>query len=249
MMPLKMNEKVKSAFLTAEWRKLAMVNYAIDKNILEKFLPFKTEIDTWNDTCYVSLIGFMFVNTRLKGIKIPYHSDFEEINLRFYVRHKFNNEWKRGVVFIKEIVPRAMITLVANVLYHENYETMRTSHAWKIENNILSVAYQWKKQEWNSLSVSADYIPVEIKEGSEEEFITEHFWGYTKISDSRTSEYGVEHPRWKVYPVREFNIQVDFEKGYGKDFSFLSDLKPASVFLAEGSEIVVREGSVIRNNL
>lgn len=239
-------EKSRSAFLTAEWRKLVMVNYTVDKRILEKFIPYKTELDTWNGNCYVSLVGFMFLNTRLKGIKIPFHSNFEEINLRFYVRYKSNNEWKRGVVFIKEIVPRAMITYVANTVYKENYETLSTKHVWEVQENTLSVSYQWKKGDWHSLAVTADNAPLEILEGSEEEFITEHFWGYARIGSEKTSEYGVEHPRWKVYPVQNFKIEVDFEKVYGRDFSFLQKKEPKSVFLAEGSEIIVRGGSIIR---
>src|SRR5688500_2284903 len=115
---------MKKVFLEAEWRKLAMANYCVDKKILAKYLPYDTEIDIWEDKCYVSLVGFMFLNTKLKGIKIPFHSNFEEVNLRFYVRHKCTGEWKRGVVFIKEIVPLPTLTFVANTIYKENYETM-----------------------------------------------------------------------------------------------------------------------------
>jgi uncharacterized protein YqjF (DUF2071 family) len=232
-------------FLSAEWRKLAMANYAVDRNVLKEFVPHHTELDSWNDTCYVSLVGFMFVNTRLLGFKIPFHTNFEEVNLRFYVRFKQQGEWKRGVVFIKEIVPRPMLTLVANTLYHENYETMAMKHSWNIVGDSLSVEYQWKKKEWNSFKVTASSQAVDISEGSEEEFITEHFWGYTRIGDHKTSEYGVEHPRWKVYPVHDFTIKVDFESVYGKTFGFLTELKPKSVFLAEGSEILVKEGHTI----
>src|SRR6185436_6168258 len=119
------------AFLTAEWRKLTMANYAIDSKLLAPLLPYKTELDLWNNTCYVSLVGFMFLNTRLKGIRIPFHSDFEEVNLRFYVRYKdeIKNEWKRGVVFIKEIVPKPALTFVANSIYKEHYQTMPMKHS------------------------------------------------------------------------------------------------------------------------
>lgn len=246
MLYLKRMQQTKNTFLTAEWRKLAMANYACDPELLKKYLPFQTELDTWNDTCYVSLVGFMFLNTRLKGIKIPFHSNFEEVNLRFYVRHKSKGEWKRGVVFIKEIVPLPMITFVANTLYKENYETLRTRHSWKIEKDLLSVEYEWKKGDWNSFGVIAHNTPVEMQDGSEEEFITEHFWGYAKAGAAKTSEYNVGHPRWKIYPVTNHTIQVDFEKVYGQDFNFLQSLKPKSVFLAEGSEIFIKDGTYIQ---
>lgn len=233
-------------FLKAEWRKLAMANYAVDQNVLKPYLPYKTELDFWSDTCYVSLVGFMFLDTAVKGFKIPFHTNFEEVNLRFYVRHQHEGVWKRGVVFIKEIVPKPAITWVANTLYKEKYETMPMDHTWEMGSGSLSVAYSWrKKKAWQTLRIVTDHQAVDIKTGSEEEFITEHYWGYAKISDRETSEYEVVHPRWQVYPVRQYAIDVDFEKVYGTDFAFLKTETPRSVFLAEGSEIQVLAGSVI----
>jgi uncharacterized protein len=231
-------------FLKAEWRKLAMANYSVDSKILTKYLPYKTELDVWNNTCFVSLVGFMFLNTKLKGIRIPFHSDFEEVNLRFYVRYKKNGMWKRGVVFIKEIVPKPALTFVANTIYKENYETMKMTHSWVNANDLITVEYKWKKTDWNSFKVVAADREIPISSGSEEEFITEHFWGYTLLSSHKTSEYEVTHPTWNVYPVKEYSIDVDFEDVYGQEFKFLKDLIPKSVFLAEGSEIHVKDGSV-----
>ncbi|MDZ4757653.1 MAG: DUF2071 domain-containing protein [Bacteroidota bacterium] len=236
---------MKKPFLQAEWRKLAMVNYAVDRKVLGKYLPYKTELDIWRDTCYVSLVGFMFLNTKIKGFKIPFHTNFEEVNLRFYVRYKDNSEWKRGVVFIKEIVPKPALSFVANVVYSENYETMPMSHEWAINNGQQSIEYKWKKGNWNSFKVIAGTTELKIEAGSEEEFITEHYWGYTQIDNLKTSEYGVEHAKWNVYKIESYDINVEFGKVYGQDFEFLNHEKPVSVFLAEGSEIIVKEGTKI----
>jgi len=236
----------KRIFLDAQWRKLVMVNYAVDPNILKDYLPFETELDIWNDTCYVSLVGFMFVDTKVLRMKIPFHINFEEINLRFYVKYKETEEYKRGVVFIKEIVPRPALTLVANLLYRENYETLKTRHSWVEQDDTLTVEYGWKKGPWHTVKVVADNTAVDIKPDSEEEFITEHFWGYTKISDTMTSEYEVAHPRWQIYPIRDYEVNVDFKTVYGTDFAFLQDAKPVSVYLAEGSEILVKQGGKIK---
>ena len=231
-------------FLQAEWRKLAMANYSVDKNVLAHYLPNKTEFDLWNDTCYVSLVGFMFQNTKVLGLKIPFHTDFEEVNLRFYVRYKDKGEWKRGVVFIKEIVSKPSLTFVANTIYKENYETMPMKHVWETSAN-LTVEYKWKKKRWNSFKVITEPILASIAVNSEEEFITEHYWGYTKVTDVKTSEYGVEHPRWEVYKTIDYLIDVDFGSVYGNEFDFLSREKPKSVFLAEGSKIKVKAGKFL----
>jgi len=218
-----------------------MANYSVDAKILAKYLPGKTEIDLWNGICYVSLVGFMFKNTRVKGFKIPFHTNFEEVNLRFYVRYKDNVEWRRGVVFVKEIVPRSTLTFVANTVYKENYETMPMSHSWTSDEH-LTVEYKWRKGRWNSFKVIANKNSNLIKSDSEEEFIIEHYWGYTKVSNKRTSEYGVEHPKWEVYDTKDYSIDVDFGDIYGQQFNFLTLEKHGSVFLAEGSEIKVKDG-------
>jgi uncharacterized protein YqjF (DUF2071 family) len=234
---------MRNPFLKAEWRKLAIANYAVDAKILAKYLPAKTEIDYWNNTCYVSLVGFMFVNTRIKGIAVPFHINFEEVNLRFYVLHKTKDHVRRGVVFIKEIVSKPALTFVANTIYKENYETLPTHHIVNITEDSLNVEYRWKKNNWNSINIEAGKKSLEASQGSEEEFIMEHYWGYTKINEKQTSEYEVNHPRWLVYPVKAYSIQVEFGNVYGQEFEFLSSEKPNSVFLAEGSEIIVREGA------
>ncbi len=232
-------------FLSAEWRKLILVNYAVDPEILLKYLPPFTELDDWQGKYYVSLVGFMFMNTKLKGYKVPFHGDFEEINLRFYVKHKDNDVWKRGVVFVKEIVPKPAITFIANTIYKENYQTLPTKHSWSEDQQYLKVEYAWKLGKWNTIMVNAISQAEPIVAGSEEEFITEHYWGYTKIGENRTSEYGVEHEKWEVYPVKDYEIDVSFENTYGSDFAFLNLAKPDSVMLAEGSTINVLKGQKI----
>jgi uncharacterized protein len=235
-------------FLTAEWRKLLMVNYAIDPQILKKYLPEKTELDLYHGVCYVSLIGFMFLKTKLKGIPIPFHSNFEEVNLRFYVKHKDKEgNDKRGVVFIREIVPKFALSLIANIVYNEPYVTMPMKHKWTETAEELSVEYAWRKnKQWYKMSAVADNKKLDMSVDSEEAFITEHYWGYNKAKSGKTTEYEVGHPSWQVYPIKSFTVDVDFDNIYGADFSFLNAEKPVSVLLAEGSEIFVNDGEILR---
>jgi uncharacterized protein len=224
------------SFLKAEWRKLAIANYSVNPKILEKYLPYGVELDLRQDKCLVSLVGFMFKNTRVLGCSIPYHINFEEVNLRFYVKTKVGNEWRRGVVFVKEFVPRTAISFIANYLYNEHYQAVSMCHSW----SQSTVQYGWKYQnQWNNFSLNHEAESKEMPFGSEEEFITEHYFGYTKVTEAITHQYEVKHPRWKIYPVINYSIEVDFEKVYGKAFGFLSGSTPESVMLAEGSEISV----------
>ena len=233
-------------FLTAEWRKLIMANYAVDPQLLQPYLPYGTELDLWNDNCYLSLVGFLFRKVRLKGIPVPFHTTFPEVNLRFYVRHKADDGWRRGVVFIQEIVPRAALTIIARSFYGEPYQTMPMQHYMQERKEAVEVNYSWRYKGWHHLSVIAENAPIPISEGSKEEFITEHYWGYTKRAPQQTSEYEVVHPRWDIYPIKAYDIEANFGLLYGEQFSHLTHAKPKSVILAEGSGVSVRSGTRIK---
>ncbi len=227
-------------FLTARWENLIMANYEVDPALLIPYLPAGTELDHYKGKTYVSLVGFMFIKTKVFGIPAyPFHT-FEEINLRFYVTRKENNIIKRGVVFINETVPHKAVAWLANTLYKEKYTAIPTKHYWVTAENSTLVEYYWKpKKEWNHLKVWAAIEKMEIEDGSIEEFIFEHYYGYTKISGTTSSEYRVEHPRWQVYNVNAVHIHCDFETMYGQSFGYLGSVQPQSVMLAAGSSIAV----------
>lgn len=233
-------------FLTAEWRNLLMANYPVDPSALKPHLPCGTELDDFNGIHYVSLVGFLFADTKVLGLSLPFHRTFEEVNLRFYVRYKEGIKWKRGVVFLKEIVPRHMITFVANILYGENYSTHSMRHEWQLSETGLSVAYYWKVQnQWNFIKAIAEPKPVEIKEETVEEFITEHYWGYTFIDANCSGTYQVAHPRWKIHRVKAYEVFCNAQKLYGPAFAEALQQKLDTVFLAEGSAVEVMKGSKI----
>jgi len=238
------NRNVASTFLTAEWRKLIMAQYVVEPSALTPWLPEGLELDLYEGQCYVSLVGFLFDNTRLKGLRIPFHTRFEEINLRFYVRRvETDGTQTRGVVFVREFVPRAAISIIANTLYEEPYATLPTRCSIVNTPQNLSVRYDWRHGKvWQSLAVEASSSAQPITAGSEEEFITEHYWGYTKRRDGRTSAYEVRHPRWEVYPIRSYEVVADFGALYGPAFAGLNGQQPASILLAEGSKVSVHSG-------
>ena len=224
-----------------------MLNYEIDPAILAPFVPAGTELDFWNGKTFVSLVGFLFQKTRVRGIPIPFHRHFEEINLRFYVRRRADDGWRRAVVFIKEIVPRPAIAFVARAIYNEPYQALSTSH--QIESlpgrpeDIKSVAYFWRfKGRENFLKLATRGSAQPLIEGSQQEFIMEHYWGYTAQRDGSTLEYRVEHPRWRVWDSETAELSCDVAALYGQEFCSLLNRRPTTAFLAEGSLVKVCQG-------
>lgn len=237
-----------NVFLTAQWRHLALVNFEIDPAALRPLVPAGVELDTWNDRALVSVVGFEFLDTRVRGVRVPFHRDFEEINVRFYVRRRDGDGWKRGVVFVREVVPRAAIAFVARAIYGEPYLTMPTRRSVRLDGppDARHVRYEWRfRYRWNSLRLVPRGEAGPTTPGSEEEFITEHYWGYTRLRNGGTAEYRVEHPRWNVCAASDARIDIDVRELYGDRFVDALAAPPSSAFLADGSAVTVSRGSRI----
>ena len=230
-------------FLTAEWRHLVMLNWRVQPAELAPLVPRGTVLDAWDGKCYVSLVGFLFLRTRLLGVPIPLHRDFEEINLRFYVRRTVGAEVRRGVCFVRELVPRRAIALTARLAYNEPYRAVPMTH--RIEprasaSDATHVEYGWREGEaWSRIIATPAGVPAMAAPGSHEEFITEHYWGYTRQRDGGTIEYNVGHPPWRVRPVPAPRIEGDLAATYGA-FARLLRGAPDSALLADGSPVAVR---------
>ena len=228
-------------FLTAQWRTLVMLNWEVDPALLRPLVPRGTELDAWQGKTFVSAVGFLFLDTRLFGIPVPFHRDFEEVNLRFYVRREGPEGWRRGVCFVREIVPRIAIATIARWVYNEAYVAVPMRHRVDVATGCGSAEYGWRRDgRWESLRASFTGAPQPLEAGSEAEFITEHYWGYTAQRDGGTIEYRVEHPSWRVWRADEAALAADVAALYGPRFAAPLAAPPSSAFVADGSPVVVR---------
>jgi uncharacterized protein len=227
--------KHEKPFLTAEWRQLAMLNYEVDAALLARYVPRGVEIDFWQGRTYLSLVGFRFLNTRVLGAPIPFHRNFDEVNLRFYVRRGD----RRGVVFVREIVPRSAVAWVARNVYGENYVRLPVRH--QIEPSRAEYAWRFGGR-WNRIVASELGPPMPLAPGSHEEFIAEHYWGYARRSADRTVEYRVEHPPWQVRVGGAAAFEGSVAGLYPHEFGFLDSRVPESAFVADGSAVTVSHG-------
>jgi uncharacterized protein YqjF (DUF2071 family) len=230
-----------------------MLNFAVEPRLLAPFVPAGTELDAWEDKTFVSLVGFLFANTRVLGLSIPWHRTFEEVNLRFYVRRRVNGETRRAVVFIRELVPRVAIASVARLAYNEPYRALRMRHEYgavRPDGIPSSVEYSWHLPSgWSSLRVETTGEGKRVEARSEEEFITEHYWGYTRQRDGSTIEYQVAHPSWRVWAVEAPRIEGELSGLYGRDMAGVFNAPPSSAFLADGSAVQVYTPSRLPQNL
>ncbi len=234
-------------FLSAEWRDLLMLNYEVDPACLQKYVPAGTELDSFDGKTYVSLVGFRFCRTKLLGsIPIPFHTEFEEINLRFYVKRREGSEIRRGVVFIAEIVPKRAIAFTARWFYGENYIRRPMAHRVLTNESKMEAEYSWRSgNECCKLQAHASGAPSLPTEGSLEQFITEHYWGYSRQQDGGTVEYHVSHIPWNVWSAHHAEFSGDTRDVYGDELSQLLTKDPASAFIADGSPVKVLRGCAL----
>ena len=230
-------------FLTAEWRYLVMLNYDVDPSMLEPLVPAGTVLDLWQGRALVSVVGFRFSNTRVLGAAIPFHRHFDEVNLRFYVRRLLpSDEVRRGVVFVRELVPRTAIALLARLAYNEPYRavTMRSAVPATQLEMPGRVTYEWRTDaRWQRLAATAVGTPAVPAPTSEAAFVTEHHWGYTRQRDGSTVEYEVAHPAWRVWEATLPVLDADLARLYGESFVRVLSKPPTSALIAEGSPVTV----------
>lgn len=231
-------------FLSAEWNNLVMLNYAVDPALLAGFVPRGTELDAFAGKTYVSLVAFEFNNTRIGGMAVPFHRSFEEVNLRFYVRRG----QKRGVTFVRELVPKRAVAAIARRFFNENYSCVPMSHQirGKRADGLVGADYTWGAGAGRcSIRVEAAQEELVPADGSHEQFITEHYWGYAAQADGGCIEYEVQHPRWSVRPAATAAFLGDAARYYGVELAVVLTRAPDSAFLIPGSAVGVFKGTRI----
>jgi uncharacterized protein YqjF (DUF2071 family) len=247
--------KAERPFLRARWTELLLLNFAVPSDLISSLAPPGTEPDLFDEQAYISVVGFRFRDTRIRGWALPGHRDFLEINLRYYVRRYVgDDEIRRGVVFASEIVPRRLVAIVANRVYHEKYVCRPMRSELCIAGPDLAIgdriSYHWQsrvKQErrWNGLTARVGSIPQLPPPGSLQEFIVEHYWGYATGRDGRTREYRVAHPPWRVAAADEVLWDCDATTNYSMPLAKYLAGPPASAVIAEGSAVEVYPGRML----
>ena len=238
----------RSVFLTAEWRNLVLLNYQVEPALLAPLVPAGTELDPWDGAALVSLVGFEFLRTRVLGVALPGHGAFPEVNLRFYVRRRAPEGWRHGVVFIQELVARPAICLAARLLYQEPYRTvpMWQRVALDRQDGVGCLAYGWT---WRGaafrISATVSGSPRSVARPSETAFVTERYWGYTRLRHGRSREYRVDHPPWQVWPACEARYQVERAPGFGGPLGVVLAGEPGSVCAVPGSAVTMYRGVAI----
>jgi uncharacterized protein YqjF (DUF2071 family) len=225
-----------------------MLNYEVEPSLLNRYVPSGTVLDSFKGRTYVSLVGFRFCHTKVLGrFPVPFHADFDEVNLRFYVRRKASSDDRRGVVFIAEVVPRRAIATTARLVYGENYICLPMRHRIETERLNKTAEYQWRVGDrWCRLSAQTVGFPTHPQEGSLEQFITEHYWGYSTQRKGGCVEYHVSHVPWQVWATTKAAFEGEASALYGRELATVLQRRPDCAFVANGSPVIVFTGNRVQ---
>ena len=225
-------------FLTAQWRNLLMLHWEVDPRWLIDRVPVGTTLDLWQGKAYVGLVGFQFLDTRVLGAPVPFHQDFEEVNLRFYVRRVVDDEVRSAVVFICECVPRQLVGGIARLLYREPYMVLPMKSVVRADP-APDVQYAWQAgNRWCSVSARAEGAGAPPKPHSLDAFVTIRNWGYNGQRGTDTLEYHVAHPPWNVWRAQDVRLDADLTSLCGAELAAYLKM-PASTLLADGSSVAI----------
>ena len=86
---------------------------------------------------------------------------------------------------------------------------------------------------------NADGNPSLAAEGGLEQFISEHYWGYSRRRDGRSLEYHVAHEPWRIWRASNAAFEGDGAALYGSDLGGVVARPPRSAFIADGSAVLV----------
>lgn len=232
--------------LTAGWTRLAVATFEADRHLLTRFLPCHTELNEWNGSCYMSLLGFLFIRPVIAGIPSPFYRCFPEVNLRFYVRHRTRAGWRNAVVFIREIAPSPLVGLAARWLYHENFISLPMKHHFDDDGPERHTEYYWKvKKEWNHLKLVTASVAAEPEPGSLEAFTRDQYYACTKSGQKRTYGFEISHRPWNIYPGLSCSLELDAVSIYGPEFTGYFRQPPCSYFMMDGSGTDISYPSLI----
>lgn len=229
----------RSAFLTARWSHLFLATYAVPDRLLSPRLPPGLELDRRDGKCFVSLVAFDFLDTRVKGIPWPGFRNFPEINLRYYVRHGE----RRGVVFVREFVPQRLVAWLARKLYNEPYLAVPMKSLVVDTPDHVTIDHHLEfGGRTNVIQATGAKEAFTPARETIEHFFKEHEWGFGTTHSGKLLCYRVEHPVWAVYRVTSWKIDLDWAAVYGPEWSLLQDATPDSTVIAVGSEVAVYPG-------
>ena len=229
--------------MVADFQYLVFLNYQVDRDLLTSRIPHGVQLQLFNGKAYISVVAFLFKNLQVAGIPAPFHQEFEQVNLRFYVKQGTAASEKRGVVFIREIVPKTLLATAARVLFNEKYLSLPMRHDFQIEKNQTnSVEYGWQTERQEcSLRAVFDNQWSYPEANSAEHFFMARPYSFTRRKDGATNEMILEHPLWRTAPVIDARAEYDIPEIFGAEFVPYLTLLPASVFIAEGSPITLKD--------
>lgn len=224
------------AFLTARWRDLVLVTFAVPDALAIPLVPPGCEADRWDGRCHVSVVALVMERVRIRGLPIPGLTRYPQVNLRLYVRH----DGRAAVRFIQELVPSRVLAAAARWLYGEPFRRGSIRATLSQSGDAARAEYRFGLDGPPSTVTVGVAGPAAVPApDSFEHWIKERVRGCRPDRAGRLRTFDVTHPVWAVRSITAHDVRLNFAGLYDPPWAALEATRPASVIYAVGSAVTV----------
>lgn len=173
------------------WSDVLFAHYPVQRKVLEKMVPRKLTLDTYNETAWVSIVPYLTSSMHLRGVPpIPGMASFPGFNIRTYV----TMNGKPGVYFFKLTAANFLAAYTAKTFFCLPYAYMKMDYK-KVKDLIV-----FESEKKSGLQLLCNYKsssnPSPTEKGSLEEWLVERYCLYTVNKKGTPLRADILHEPW-----------------------------------------------------
>jgi hypothetical protein len=185
--------------LAMGWRHLLFENWAVDPALVSAHLPDDLSVDTHDGDAWLSVVPFINVCVRPRGLPAWTGLRLPELNLRTYV----TRDGEPGVYFFSLDAQGVASVLGARIFHHLPYYYARISLSW--DDGRVAFGSRRLHPGDRPAEYEATYWPTGEPFSAPDDdlarFLVERYQFFTQAPDGTLRYTTVEHEPWTLYPA------------------------------------------------
>jgi uncharacterized protein YqjF (DUF2071 family) len=212
--------------LRMTWTDLAFLHWPVPVASLSPLVPGELEIEEFDGSAWVGIVPFEMRDVRIRGLPgVPTATDFPELNVRTYVRHRGRD----GIYFFSLDAASLVAVLAARTFtglryWHANMRIDRTTKGiWYESRRVMETAD-------GRAELIGAYRPVgdvfTSEPGTFEYWSTERYTLFSRWA-GKPMRIDIEHERW---PLQKATAEIERNSMASAAGIALPDRKPHVMF-------------------
>ena len=235
----------KKCIMKQDWKNLLFLHWSIPVKTIRQHIPEELEIETYNNSAWIGIIPFQMRNLRPSFLfPIPPISNFTEINLRTYVKDKYN---RKGVWFFSLDTQNPFGNWLAQSFFHLNYRFAQTEFSTThTQSNTCKFSFpntQYPEQTLSWEHTEDTFMPSKSPE-SLECFLTERYRLFSYNHNKNTLLTGtLSHDRYRLNRPKLLKYSTDLFASNEIEFT---NIHPESILACRETKVDVYPIETVR---